>query len=41
MPVRECWIYFNNDPGGAAPSDAAKLRELLAESELELAAVSG
>jgi uncharacterized protein YecE (DUF72 family) len=41
LPVRECWIYFNNDPGGAAPRDAAKLRELLSASELELADVTG
>jgi uncharacterized protein YecE (DUF72 family) len=25
------WIYFNNDPGAAAPKDAAKLQELLLE----------
>ena len=23
-PDAECWIYFNNDPGGCAPRDAAR-----------------
>jgi uncharacterized protein YecE (DUF72 family) len=31
LPVREAWIYFNNDTGGAAPRDAQTLRSMLEE----------
>src|SRR5439155_1117789 len=29
LPVRETWVYFNNDTGGAAPRDAETLRSML------------
>jgi uncharacterized protein YecE (DUF72 family) len=29
LPVDEAWAYFNNDEGGAAPRDAARLIQLL------------
>jgi uncharacterized protein YecE (DUF72 family) len=29
LPVDEAFVYFNNDPGGAAPRDAAVFREML------------
>jgi uncharacterized protein YecE (DUF72 family) len=31
LDVDEGWIYFNNDPGAAAPKDAKELRALLRE----------
>jgi uncharacterized protein YecE (DUF72 family) len=41
LPTRECWIYFNNDPGAAAPRDAAKLREFLAMASADLRLATG
>ncbi|HEX6131191.1 MAG TPA: DUF72 domain-containing protein [Actinomycetota bacterium] len=29
LPASDAWIYFNNDPGGAAVRDAARLERLL------------
>jgi uncharacterized protein YecE (DUF72 family) len=29
LPVDEAFVYFNNDPGGAAPRDAAAFHEML------------
>jgi len=29
LPVRDAWIYFNNDQGGAAPHDALELTHLV------------
>ena len=31
LELGEGWLYFNNDPGGAAPRDAVRLRTLLEE----------
>ncbi len=31
LPARDVFVYFNNDPGAAAPRDAARLIELLSE----------
>ena len=31
LPVRDAWIYFDNDTGAAAPRDATTLRSLLRE----------
>lgn len=36
MDAREVWIYFNNDPLGAALKDAAALTELLADRGLDV-----
>jgi uncharacterized protein YecE (DUF72 family) len=41
LPTRECWVFFNNDPGGAAPHDAAKLRELLSPTSADLKLPTG
>ena len=37
LPSRRTWVYFNNDPLGAALRDAATLTELLAERGVEVA----
>jgi uncharacterized protein YecE (DUF72 family) len=31
LPARDVYVYFNNDPGAAAPRDADRLIELLAD----------
>lgn len=37
LPVSETWVFFNNDPGGAAVRDARFLRGLLAGSLADVA----
>ena len=37
LPASEIWVFFNNDPGGAAVRDARFLREILAERLAEVA----
>jgi uncharacterized protein YecE (DUF72 family) len=37
LPAAEVWVFFNNDPGGAAVRDAEFLREVLASSEAQVA----
>lgn len=37
LPVPETWVFFNNDPGGAAVRDARFLRGLLAGSLADVA----
>lgn len=36
MPIETCFVYCNNDPGGAAILDAVSMRELLAERGVEV-----
>ena len=36
LPIRESFIYFNNDPGAAAPRDAARFRRLLIERGIDV-----
>jgi uncharacterized protein YecE (DUF72 family) len=36
LPAREVFVYFNNDPGAAAPRDALTFRELLIERGLDV-----
>ena len=36
LPAREVYVYFNNDPGGAAVRDARTLTELLADRGVEV-----
>jgi uncharacterized protein YecE (DUF72 family) len=38
LDVEEVYVYFNNDPGGAAVRDAETLTALLADRDVELAA---
>ena len=37
LPVQELFVYFNNDPGGAAIRDATRLTELMRERGLAVA----
>jgi uncharacterized protein YecE (DUF72 family) len=37
LPSRETWVFFNNDPGGAAVRDARFLRERLASELADVA----
>jgi uncharacterized protein YecE (DUF72 family) len=37
LDVRDGWMYFNNDTGGAAPKDAVTLRDLLQERRVRTA----
>src|SRR5437764_1331352 len=37
MPAKDVFVYFNNDPGGAAVRDAVTLTEMLAERGCDLA----
>jgi uncharacterized protein YecE (DUF72 family) len=36
LPASEVYVYFNNDPGGAAVRDAGTLTELLAARDVEV-----
>jgi len=33
-PDEDCFVYFNNDPGAAAPRDAARFARLVARAGL-------
>jgi uncharacterized protein YecE (DUF72 family) len=33
-PDDDCFVYFNNDPGAAAPGDAARFARLVARAGL-------
>lgn len=37
LPVRDVWVFFNNDHGGAAVRDAMFLREVVGESQARVA----
>jgi uncharacterized protein YecE (DUF72 family) len=37
LPARDVWVFFNNDPGGAAVRDARFLREALARADARVA----
>jgi uncharacterized protein YecE (DUF72 family) len=37
LPARDVWVFFNNDPTGAAVRDARFLREVLVRSEARVA----
>jgi uncharacterized protein YecE (DUF72 family) len=38
LPVADAYIYFNNDPGGAAVRDASTMQRLLLERSVVVAA---
>lgn len=37
LPASDVWVFFNNDPGGAAVRDALFLRDVLAEAAADVA----